>query len=401
MREAFAFACIMTMIASMPSFAEPLTVKRVVEIAATSSPESRIASARVQEAQGRLSSARVIATDNPTIEGLRGTTDTEIESTEIDLTVPIGFGFRRKYRVREASSAVEREQYLETDSRRHAVGRALRAFFRVLYFEQRLSIAKDGSRLAQDLVGVAADRFEAGDAARLDVIIAEGEWSRAKSEILAEEANVSESRADLARVLGFPSGDSLEISGDLGDRSFFLAEVDSVAIHNRADILAARSEMKAAEAAVSGSNAAALPELAFRMDYEKTEDEDLLRPGLALSIPLFDRGQGLRGEAKARRLRASIELETQTSAALAEYEGARSAYRSMDASAEEIEKEAAPRAQEIEQLASQSYAAGKLDLPSLLVIRRNAVDTRREHTDRQLDAALAGIALFLAAGTNP
>ena len=159
--------------------------------------------------------------------------------------------------------------------------------------------------------------------------------------------------------------------------------------------------MKAAEAAVSGSNAAALPELAFRMDYEKTEDEDLLRPGLALSIPLFDRGQGLRGEAKARRLRASIELETQTSAALAEYEGARSAYRSMDASAEEIEKEAVPRAQEIEQLASQSYAAGKLDLPSLLVIRRNAVDTRREHTDRQLDAALAGIALFLAAGTNP
>ena len=135
------------------------------------------------------------------------------------------------------------------------------------------------------------------------------------------------------------------------------------------------------------------------MDYEEIGEEDLLRPGLAMSVPIFNWGQGEKGEARARRQRASIELESQIAIALAEYDGARSAYRSLDASAKESEREALPRAGEVEELTTESYAAGKLDLPSLLVIRRNAVETRQEHANRQLEAALAGIDLGLAAGT--
>jgi len=402
MREAFAFVWVIAVVAG-PSrlFAEPLTAQRVMEIAAASAPESRLAAAQVLEAKGRLSGARVIAADNPTIEGLRGTNDREIESTQLDLTVPLGLGFRRMYRVREANAALERERFLEVDSRRQAVGRALQMFYEVLYFEQRLSIAKDGRNLAEDLVRAAKDRFDAGDAARLDVIIAEGESSRATSQVLEEEAHVAESRANLAAILGLSSGETLEVSGDLNDRTLFGAEVDSSTIQNRADISAAKSEIKAAAAAVSGSKAEFIPELAFRMDYEEVGDEDLLRPGLAMSLPLFNFGQGERGEAKARQMRASIALESRTAAAFAEFEGARAAYRSLDASAKEIEREALPRVREIEELGSQSYAAGKIDLPSLLIIRRNAVETRQEHAIRQLDAALAGIALGLAAGTLP
>jgi cobalt-zinc-cadmium efflux system outer membrane protein len=303
------------------------------------------------------------------------------------------------YRVREARAAVQREQHLEVDSQRQAVARALQAFYGVLFSEQRLSIASDARELAQDLVRIAGERVHAGDAARLDVIIAEGELSRATSEVLEEEARVAEARALLAAILGFPSGSSLEIAGNLEDRSLFGAEVDSATIQTRADILAAKSEVEAAAAAVSGAKAEIVPELAFRMDYEEIGEEDLVRPGLAMSVPIFNWGQGEKGEAKARRQRASIELESQTAIALAEYEGARAAYRNLDASAKESEKEALPRAREVEELTTESYAAGKLDLPSLLVIRRNAVETRQEHAHRQLEAALAGIDLGLAAGT--
>jgi cobalt-zinc-cadmium efflux system outer membrane protein len=400
MRGVFAFACVLSFIAGPSRLsAESLTAKRVVEIAAASSPESRIAASRVREAEGRLSGARVIARDNPTIEGLRGTTDNDVQSTELDLTVPLGLGFRRMYRVREARAAVQREQHLEVDSQRQAVARALQAFYGVLFSEQRLSIASDARELAQDLVRIAGERVHAGDAARLDVIIAEGELSRATSEVLEEEARVAEARALLAAILGFPSGSSLEIAGNLEDRSLFGAEVDSATIQTRADILAAKSEVEAAAAAVSGAKAEIVPELAFRMDYEEIGEEDLVRPGLAMSVPIFNWGQGEKGEAKARRQRASIELESQTAIALAEYEGARAAYRNLDASAKESEKEALPRAREVEELTTESYAAGKLDLPSLLVIRRNAVETRQEHAHRQLEAALAGIDLGLAAGT--
>ena len=46
----------------------------------------------------------------------------------------------------------------------------------------------------------------------------------------------------------------------------------------------------------------------------------------------------------------------------------------------------------------ESYRAGKMDLPALLLVRRDLLETRREYLDRLLDAALAGIDLAVARG---
>ena len=42
--------------------------------------------------------------------------------------------------------------------------------------------------------------------------------------------------------------------------------------------------------------------------------------------------------------------------------------------------------------------AGKIDFSALLVIRRDALETRREHLDRQLEAALAAVDYWAARG---
>jgi cobalt-zinc-cadmium efflux system outer membrane protein len=49
-------------------------------------------------------------------------------------------------------------------------------------------------------------------------------------------------------------------------------------------------------------------------------------------------------------------------------------------------------------MARESYRAGKMDLPAVLVVRREALDTRREYLDRLLEAALSGIDLAVATG---
>jgi outer membrane protein TolC len=58
-----------------------------------------------------------------------------------------------------------------------------------------------------------------------------------------------------------------------------------------------------------------------------------------------------------------------------------------------------PLVEENEQLASESYQAGKLNLVDLLVIRREGFAARRETLDAQLTVALAATELRLAAGT--
>jgi cobalt-zinc-cadmium efflux system outer membrane protein len=92
-------------------------------------------------------------------------------------------------------------------------------------------------------------------------------------------------------------------------------------------------------------------------------------------------------------------LERLQNAAAAEFEGFRGIYEQASAAAEQLGDRGLPRVRESETMARESYRAGKLDLPALLVVRRELLDARREHVDRLLDAALAGIDLAVAMGS--
>ncbi len=378
----------------------PLTAARVAALAAERAPDVLVAGTRVSEAQGQLAGARALSQENPMIEGLHGTGSDPDRATEIELQIPFGLGLRRARRVSESKAAVDREQHLMLDTQRRIVGSALAAFYRVLHAEEREALARDRKALAEELRRVVSEKVNTGDAARLDLLVADVELSRSESEVLSEARNVAQARLELARILGFASGSSLEISGQLSDRSLFDTR-SAMNPDERADVVAAESEVKSASAAVSLARMAILPELSFRMNYQRSQVEDIVRPGLAVSLPVFNHGQGTRMEAEARRQRAAVQLSARRAAAHAELEAAQAAYDSSLASVREIENRGLPRAEETEDLARQGYEAGKLDLPALLLVRTGALDTRREHADRLLDAALTGIDLVMAEGSLP
>ena len=66
-----------------------------------------------------------------------------------------------------------------------------------------------------------------------------------------------------------------------------------------------------------------------------------------------------------------------------------------------LDEQGLPLAVQNEQMSGESYKAGKIDLSTLLLVRREALDTRRERLDRQLEAALAGVELSSAMGVTP
>lgn len=396
----FVFFCVLVVWgASGADGAEPLSAKQVAALARTSSPGAKIAATQTAEARGGLVDARRLALDNPSIEASRGESD-QGDISDVELTIPLGFGLRRSRQVAEARSALAREQFLESDAVLQAVADALRGYYAILHAGQRIAIATERRDLARELVRIAGERVEIGDAARLEIVAAEAELSRAESEILAEQCDAIRARTELATTLGLSDIESLLVVGELGDRSLLESAVAS-APAKRADVLAATSDLDASKAAVSGARTEMLPDLSFRLLYEQSEGDESVRPGVAFTVPLFDRGQGLRAQTAAREDRAEIHLAERRAAASAEAMGARAAYERMKESAEEIELRALPRAIELEDLAEQSFAAGKVDLTTLLVVQGSALDIRREHADRLFEAALSGIDLTVAVGAIP
>jgi cobalt-zinc-cadmium efflux system outer membrane protein len=193
-------------------------------------------------------------------------------------------------------------------------------------------------------------------------------------------------------VLGVPN---VSVTGDLADRKPL--ELPG-AVHERPDLRALAQEVELARAETAVARAERWPSLDLRITYEHERDADVVLGGIAIAIPIFERGQGEAARASARGKRAQLELSTRTSRATAQTDSARDTYAAAIAAVQILAQEAVPLSIENETAAAASYRAGKIELGTLLVIRREALDTRREHLDRLLDAALAAVDLWIARG---
>jgi len=383
--------------------AEPLTLSRVMELAGTNSRDVRIAVTRIAEEEGRFTGAQVRSIENPKLETALGPRIGTTTTVDVDVSVEIPFerGGKRDRRVAAARAGVQREKHAVDDARRHAIAIAVSAYFRVLQAEERLRLAEERKALAEELFRVARERHQSGDAPLFDVNLAQAEMSRAKSAIESEKGVVARARAVLAASLGLPSGGDLRVEGDLKDRTFFDTIPSEASLEKRSDLLVALAEVDASRAGVALAEARRRPDIAFRVGYRHEEGNDIVQGGVSIPLPFFNPGKGPVQEARARVDRARIDAEARKAAMSSEIEGARRGYAAAAESVRLLEKDGLPRMQENEALARESYRAGKINLATLLLVRREALDTRREYLERLLEAADAGVNLAAALGTLP
>jgi cobalt-zinc-cadmium efflux system outer membrane protein len=382
---------------------EPLTLSRVIDLAGKTAPEVRIAATRIAEEEGKLTGAQVRALENPRLEAALGPRIGLNTTVDVDVGVEIPFerGGKRERRIAAARAGIQREKHAVEDARRQAIAIAVGAYYRVLQAEERLRLAEERKALAEELFRVARERHQGGDAPLFDVNLAQAEMSRAKSAIESEKGTIARARAALAARLGLPSGGDLRVEGDLKDRSFFDTIPSETSPEKRSDLLVALAEVDASRAGIALAEAQRRPDIAFRAGYHREEGNDIVQGGVSIPLPFFNSGKGPVQEARARNDRARIDAEARKAAVSSEIEGARRSYTAAAESVRLLEKDGLPRQQENEALARESYRAGKINLATLLLVRRDALDTRREYLERLLEAAEAGVELAAAVGALP
>lgn len=376
-----------------------LTLQRVIELAKSRAPASVVARARVDEIGASLVGARRVATRNPVLSidagpRWRGERSTDVQGA---LSVPLDLGGRRAKRIAVADADIRRESFEAESVQREAIARAVIAYFELLHAERRVDLSEQRVKLACAAETTAQQRTKAGDAAQFEANLASGEVARAEGGVAAAQADAARARGALALALGVPTT-SLAVTGDLADRALFEATSNTKTV--RADLRALTAEVELAGKEASLARSQRWPSLDFRLTYQHEDDAEILLGGISFSLPVFDRGQGDAATAHARAKRAGAELQVRTAAISTQVESAALAYEAAVAAVKILEDRAVPRSIENETAATASYQAGKLELGSLLLIRRETLDTRREHLDRLLEAARAGVDLWLARGTT-
>ena len=281
------------------------------------------------------------------------------------------------------------------------------AYANLIAARSRRAVAEDIRLLNERLRNAVGVQLTEGEVSVLQANLVEIESGRARARVLEEERRVRTAEIELAHILGLPAGtaiaprDGEDAPPPEADQ---LSETDLLA-----EAILRRPDLEAAEAAVARSRALdrlatreALPNLRLQGIAEREAPGAELRWGLGLSIsvPLFDRNQGLRTRRDAELRASSLRHEGALLRVEAEVRDALQVYRAVAEELRIYETAVFEPATRNQDLLEAAYTEGKLDLEALLLLRNQLLDAELGYWATWARHREAWAALRAATGAN-
>lgn len=377
--------------------ARPLTMEQSVTLALEHSPRLIEGRAEAASAQAQWEGADLPFQSNPQLQAAVGPRLRD-EGDTIELSVGISqqleiFG-QRSARKDAARAATEASRFRLESLQVELAAEVRQAFGRALAAEQLLRLSEDALGLAEEGRKVAEERLQAGAASHIEMNLATVERGRARqAKVRAARLRV-QTLAELKLLLGMDPSEDITLEHALRAEVTpqpALSVLVERAAQQRQDVKAARAEWEAARAELQFARRDALPRPSVGLAYGREENDTIFQGTLSIDLPVFNRNQAGRGTSVARERRAQQRLAATERFVRAEVELALNRYQSAQAAAELFDAEVLAALQENLKLVTEAYRAGKVDSLQVLIIRREALDGRRDYIEalEELNAAQA------------
>jgi cobalt-zinc-cadmium efflux system outer membrane protein len=391
---------------SAPEAREVLTLEECLRIARAQSPLVDVSRARHEAAVARVSSARawaypVVSYDSD----LQPRLFHFSQSLESYLGVSQLIPFPGKRGVRGDIASREADVVLADGDlvRMSLTFEVKEAFSRLLLAQEKLAYARQDLELAGEFLRMTERKLEVGDVARVELLRARVEESKAVNEERVAATDVKVAHARLAFLLARPADLPFDVEGRLG-RAPTPMELETLV--QRA--LESRPELRQIELAVARER---LVEKEARLDYLPDVEVGVARhriEGLpttwqvtvSFPMPLYfwQPRRGPIAEARANRRALEREAENLRNAVRLEVEAAHTHAVSAQSRIRLFQEEILRPAQEVHNMLLFSYQEGGIGGIELIEARRTLVEARVDHADALLEYDVAVAALERAVG---
>ncbi|MBI3568113.1 MAG: TolC family protein [Gemmatimonadetes bacterium] len=385
-------------------------------------PDLRAARLLIAIARGGVRQASVPLRSNPSLDVLTGGI-----GTELGLTQEIEIAGQRGARHSAALAGVERATASVLNVVRLTIGEVDRTFYRYAVATQRVQLTTEVLALNRRLLDVAARQLAVGRISPLEYNLAIVESGRSEARALRAERERDQTAQQLRRLLGLapdravvslialaaapaavPPTDSarapvLHVPRDSETsitraRAIDSLNVDSltvVALRRRPDLRERAAAAAQSRGLATVARREAFPNLAFRVASERLENTGhrALRPGVGLTVPVFNRNQGEVEARQAEADQAELERAAIVVGVRASVAAAVAAYATATAEVTVFETTVLAPARENRRLLEVAFREGKVGIPVLLLIRNQVIDAELEYGQAWLAAreALAGL----------
>jgi outer membrane protein, heavy metal efflux system len=380
---------------------QSLTLDQALQRARTRAPLILAAQDRIEEARGRLLGAKVLLRDNPVLEfsgGPRYTPGSDLLDAEVGLSQSFELGGRRKSRTAAAQADVERETATSRNVVRELLRDVATAFWQSAAAGERVRVAQNAEAVANEFLQNMQRRFDTGDVPVLEVNVARNAAARTRAEVRASEAEQTRALGDLRILLGMRWDEPLSVEAALATPNQYDLDQLTAEALKRPDLDAISAELRQAEAEIQLGRGFTWPDLGLGFRYGRDEGDKVAKGSLTFSLPVFSRGQELRATGTARATRLKRELEATRIAIANEVKTAFEVQQRKVEAADELQRNAVQALDENESLARRSFDEGEINVLDLLVIRRDAFETRLIYLNQLLEAKLAAVDLEARAG---
>lgn len=395
---------------SLPAGRDSLRLSRRQAIAEALMRNAQLAIAREQTAQARARRVSAIAIPDPNVSAsfdqaagpfaFRGAGSRPLE---VDLTVPFPDKFRLNNRIGRADIGASESNYrLQQQTVALAASATYDSLLSALKHREFLKDARD---LAADFLKRTQARYDAGTAAKLDVIQAQVGLAQSNNDLIANERDVATAQASLNRTLGRVVGapihptDTLEVPAELPDS----ATIEQVALARRPELAILQQQQQGARATTSLTKEFWLPDIFFAMqrDYA-APGSPLFTTGISLPVPIFY-WQHSRGDI-AQAQHAERELEATYRDTRAQViQDVRSAYANASTAMRQVaflRDELLPAARDAYRVAATSYSLGGSSAIEVLTARSALLDAQSQLVDALAAANTARADLERALGAQ-
>jgi outer membrane protein, heavy metal efflux system len=281
-----------------------------------------------------------------------------------------------------------------------------RAYYQLHFLEDRLRVNRATLELLSELEKLARAQNEVGKVTLQDVLRAQIEQNRLKTDVANLEDSRNSLRAELKSALGLgpdevdpPSPKSFEpASLDLSSEKLLAS-----AMEHSPRLKAMEAEVRAAEAAIVLANKGRNPDFGIGLMADARTSPVLYRPVATVSLPIWkDKIAAQIAEGQAAKKAAEARLSGEQIAIAVEFAERSVAYREATRNLEVLQQELLPKQRQSLEVARSGYLAGQIDFFNLTDAEQTLLRFALAEVDagEQRELALAELSL-LTLGVRP
>ncbi|GAA3764395.1 TolC family protein [Terriglobus aquaticus] len=310
-------------------------------------------------------------------------------------------GGKRSRRVDFARANERQAEANRTLANQQIAGRVAAAYWSAVanagieqLLERDLSAVDEIARYNQERVNSGAGRG-------VDLIRVQIERDRLRLALATAKREVVQSRIELFRQVGQAPDDAVRLSDKLDSSLPAQTQTLATVLATRADLVAAREAVQAAEADVRLQRAVGVPDLDLLAGYKRNAADNTLYSSLQLPLPFRNRNQGEIARAQASVHLAQDRLRQLELSAQADITAAQQAFQQQQEIVRDILPDMRARAAQNLAIMDDAYRSGGVDLLRFLDAERTAFDVEVSALRTLAEYQQAGLRLQLAYGMQP